>query len=311
MQPTFSIIVPVYAAEKYIKQCARTVLGQTYPYIQFIFINDGTQDSSMTLLNKLIDNEFPEKKSQILIINQENQGVAKTRKKGIDLAEGDYILHVDSDDWIELNTVEIIAKKINEHGASDAIFFRFYKEKKSGSKNRGDKKFKLEDKDTYIKNLFCGKSYGYLCVKCFRKEIYDFNKIFLAPYNMIEDLCLVCQLVTHIQSISHIDNALYHYRRTNPNSLSRSRKKMKRERSSMNLMGLYKYYEHDLEHSPIKDVYKRILYQTAWNSIFYKLDLFEKYPFLADKLKQIPISTNNFYPLFKQIIVKLHLFLNK
>ena len=74
-KPSFTIIVPIYGVEKYIRQCADTVLGQTYDRIQFVFVNDGTKDRSMEVLEELIAEKYEHLRDSILIINKENQGL--------------------------------------------------------------------------------------------------------------------------------------------------------------------------------------------------------------------------------------------
>ena len=87
-----SLIVPVYGVEKYIAQFAESVLEQTYQNIQFIFVNDGTKDRSIEILNELIEVKYSNLKSRILILNKENGGLPSARKAGLEVAEGDYIL---------------------------------------------------------------------------------------------------------------------------------------------------------------------------------------------------------------------------
>lgn len=111
---SFSLIAPIYGVEKYIGKFAASVLGQTYNNIQFIFVNDGTTDSSMEILNTLIENKYRQLKDQIIIINKSNEGLPAARRTGMEYATGDYILHIDSDDWLEVDAVEKIAEKAKE-----------------------------------------------------------------------------------------------------------------------------------------------------------------------------------------------------
>ena len=97
-----SLIVPIYGVEKYIEKFARTALGQTYTDVQFIFVNDGTKDRSMEILETLIEKEYAHLKDRVIIVNKENQGLPQARKTGLEYAEGEYILFADSDDWLEL-----------------------------------------------------------------------------------------------------------------------------------------------------------------------------------------------------------------
>ena len=103
--PSFSIIAPIYGVERYIVNCADSLLGQTYDNIQFIFVNDGTKDASIELLSKLIDKKYGALKDRIVIVNKLNGGLPAARRTGMEYATGDYILHVDSDDWVETDMV--------------------------------------------------------------------------------------------------------------------------------------------------------------------------------------------------------------
>lgn len=96
-----SIIIPVYNAEKFLKRCFDSVLGQTYENIEVIAVNDGSVDSSLSIMNA-----YAEKDDRIHIVNQENRGVSAARNAGLSNAGGEYILFVDADDWIESNIVE-------------------------------------------------------------------------------------------------------------------------------------------------------------------------------------------------------------
>ena len=121
-----SLIVPVYGGEKYIRQFAESALGQTYQDIQFVFVNDGTKDRSIDILEELIEEKFQHLKPRILIVNKENQGLPMARKTGLEHAEGEYVLFADSDDWLELDAVEKVVAKIDETGA-DIVYFDLVK----------------------------------------------------------------------------------------------------------------------------------------------------------------------------------------
>ena len=96
-----SIIVPVYNTEKYLEKNINSLINQTYKNIEIIFINDGSTDKSLEILEK-----YAQKDKRIKIINQEKQGVSNARNKGIDSATGKYIMFVDSDDWIDMDACE-------------------------------------------------------------------------------------------------------------------------------------------------------------------------------------------------------------
>ena len=96
-----SIIIPVYNVEKYLKKCLDSVINQTYKDIEIICVNDGSKDGSENILK-----EYATKDSRIKIIEKKNGGLSSARNAGLDVASGEYCYFVDSDDWIELNTIE-------------------------------------------------------------------------------------------------------------------------------------------------------------------------------------------------------------
>lgn len=100
-----SIIIPVYNSEKYISKCLDSVINQTYKNIEILVINDGSKDNSINILS-----EYEKKDSRIIVIDKENEGVAKTRNMGIKKATGDYIMFIDNDDFIDSDYVETYLK---------------------------------------------------------------------------------------------------------------------------------------------------------------------------------------------------------
>jgi len=101
MKPLVSIIIPVYNVQDYLVRCLDSVVNQTYNNIEILIINDGSTDNSKEIIQ-----DYKEKYSNIIFYDQTNAGQASARNKGIKECSGEYILFVDSDDWIELNCVE-------------------------------------------------------------------------------------------------------------------------------------------------------------------------------------------------------------
>ena len=151
-KPSFTIIVPIYGVEKYIRQCADTVLGQTYGDIQFIFVNDGTKDRSIEILRTLIDERYSHISDRILIIDKENEGCPKARRTGVEHATGDYIMHADPDDWYERDAFSEIAA-VAQTTDADFIYFDHYKEYPSKIKLKRERDYTIGQKDEYIRNI--------------------------------------------------------------------------------------------------------------------------------------------------------------
>lgn len=113
-----SIIVPVFNVEKYLSVCLDSLIGQTYSNIEILCVNDGSQDHSIDILE-----EYAQKDSRIKIISQENRGISAARNAGLAHASGDYVMFVDSDDWIDLDTCE---KALQEN--ADVVFWSYFRE---------------------------------------------------------------------------------------------------------------------------------------------------------------------------------------
>ena len=111
MSAKVSILVPIYNVSTYIEKCANSLFSQTFTDIEYIFVNDATPDDSIEKLQKVIE-KYPNRKENITIIQHaENRGLAVARNTAKYAANGDYVLVVDSDDYIEEQMVEILYKK--------------------------------------------------------------------------------------------------------------------------------------------------------------------------------------------------------
>ena len=106
MLPLISICVPVYNVAPFIERCVRSLLEQTYENLEFVFVNDGSTDNSVALL-EAVAAEYPGRQNRVRILhNDRNHGLAYTRRASIEAAQGEFVLCVDSDDWVEPNIVE-------------------------------------------------------------------------------------------------------------------------------------------------------------------------------------------------------------
>ena len=94
--PKISVIVPVYKAEKFLATCIESILNQTYGNLEIILVDDGSPDSCGKICEKYALSD-----SRVKVVHQKNAGVAAARNVGLDLAEGDYVTFVDSDDYIQ------------------------------------------------------------------------------------------------------------------------------------------------------------------------------------------------------------------
>lgn len=212
--PLVSLVVPIYGVEKYIEQCAHSLLSQTYADIEYIFVNDCTIDASIELLKKVIC-EYPERKEQIIIVDKpQNEGLPQARKTGMQYVHGDYVMHLDSDDWVETDMVERMLEKAIETNADIVYADRYY----------------YKDHDEYQKVIDYKTPLDYMCASFyFKAPAMTWNKLYRTSLfqnvdfpkaSMHEDLYINTQVFTYAKSISHIKDAFYHYRYT-PSSITR------------------------------------------------------------------------------------------
>ena len=118
---TVSVIIPVYNVEKYLRACVDSVIGQTYPDLQIILVDDGSTDASGQICD-----EYAGKDSRIQVVHKENGGLSDARNAGIPLTEGDFVLYLDSDDYLAPNAIEALMKMQAESGADIVLGNFFY-----------------------------------------------------------------------------------------------------------------------------------------------------------------------------------------
>ena len=300
-----SLIVPIYGVEKYISQFALSALGQTYDDIQFVFVNDGTKDRSMEILRELIDSRFAHLKDRIVIVDKQNEGLPAARKTGLEHAEGEYILFADSDDWLDTDAVEKVMAKADETDA-DIVYFDLVKEYGHRTSYKKEREYTGDTKDDFIVNIFNYRSFGYTVTKCFKRRLYTDNVIYIPKLGMHEDIYLMSQIIFYARSLVHIPEALYHYRKDNPDSFCAQDRYKRHVASTTNLLDLYEHYRDNLKGSPIEKVAGSILMRAGQHSILHDYDFFEKYPYLAGDIRKTRISCRYRTALPMQIIVKIY-----
>lgn len=116
-----SVIVPVYKAEAYLCQCLDSICGQSYRELEIVLVDDGSPD-----LCGAICDEYAAKDGRITVLHQKNAGISQARNVGLCAAEGEFVLFVDSDDWIEPDTCEVAVAAAKTHKA-DIVFWNYYR----------------------------------------------------------------------------------------------------------------------------------------------------------------------------------------
>lgn len=214
-----SILVPVYGVENYIEKCATSLFGQTYENIEYVFVNDCTKDSSIDVLKSVLK-EYPNRREQVRILNHDrNRGLAAARNTALDACTGDYIWHVDSDDWIEINAVEKLVNKA-EQNKSDIIIFDNYNVLANKTILC---KADFNNKELYISNILLHTTPGSVWNKFFNAEFYRKSGIrSIEGLNHGEDYVIIPKLLHKAKVIDVLEEPLYYYNLTNQGSYTRN-----------------------------------------------------------------------------------------
>lgn len=240
--PTVSIIVPFYNVEEYLKECIDSLLNQDVPR-EIILVNDGSTDSS-----GIIADSYQQTHKQITVIHQENQGVSAARNVGLIHANGEYVLFIDSDDWVEKNSIKHLYIQAIKSNADMVL---------------GGTRYCYSDKlyepyaqilEKYHNNYFTGKEWFstlfasgvyYLLVYCYmyRRQWLIDEKLHFE--NVIhEDELWVCMALSKAQKVAILNNTFYNYRQR-PGSIMHSLHNKKRLKSLFYIANSLTEYSHN------------------------------------------------------------------
>ena len=202
-----SVIVPVYNVEKYFEECMESLLGQTYDDFEIIVINDGSTDGSGILCDK-----WAEKDRRVRVFHQENKGLSIVRNKGLELARGEYIAWVDSDDYVDKFYLE---KMMNAYKSTEAdmVMCSFYTDTDGDVEHKGKKLFRAEemDRNTFLERLYTYGMYSVVWNKILPKDAYQGVQFPIG--RVFEDSAVMRQLTGKCNKIVVIEEPLYYYRR--------------------------------------------------------------------------------------------------
>lgn len=212
--PKVSVIIPVYGVEKYIERCARSLFEQTLDDMEFIFVDDCTPDCSIIILESIIEEYqdcIKEKRYKVRVVRMPtNSGQAAVRRHGIRLATGDYIIHCDSDDWVESNW----AKYLYEKGIKDNLevvicdYYRVINGRKQLCKNEC---VDGSENDYYIRKLLLKRCCTAVWNKLVKRTIFECNDFFYPKVSMWEDYVISTQVLYFSKHIGYLDLPLYNY----------------------------------------------------------------------------------------------------
>lgn len=285
-----SVIIAAYNIEKYIERCLKSILNQTLSDVQIIVVNDGSKDNTLEVIKAVINDD-----KRVLIIDKENSGTIEARKSGFNSAQGEYILFVDGDDWLEKDALEKLYYKAKKSEADIVLFNAFWSyDNKKEVKNmiNIDKEYKQD----LLKGLLLSKVHPAMWAKFIRRDFIIVNDMEF-PTNMsyAEDLATVSVWFMNNPKVEYLEDSLYNYYQRNGSitkietpkilEVDKAREFIKYQ---LRKKGLFEKYKNEFNYLEYKQIY---IYRFLGDNIFYlnRKDVYKEF-----KNKKIDINNNKY-----------------
>ena len=223
-KPKISVIIPVYNVEKYLCECLDSVINQSLKEIEIICVDDGSTDSSLSILN-----EYKRRDNRVIVLHQENLGAGVARNKGLKIARGEYLSFLDADDFFKKDMLMTSYSKGIECDA-DIVMFRHERYDDSASRfyelphMMNHNKFPKKDifSVSEMKNNFYFDIYGWTWDKIFRREFIDSNKLSFQNTKIFNDMFFTYSALVLTKRISFINEILLTQRVNRKGSITKS-----------------------------------------------------------------------------------------
>ena len=285
-----SVIIPVYQSGVHLKKCIESILEQTYKNTEIILVDDGSDDGSEELCDS-----YSQEYNNVFAIHQKNRGVSYARNRGVSYAKGEYVLFVDSDDYIDRDYLEN-ALGIFESQNVDMYLCGYQNVKKEGKIK--EKRYypgvrnavwKYDDIDSIVLRLFVSTALHAIGTKVYKRDIIRENKIkFKEKWKYYEDIYFCLEYLSYCKKIYTQNTVMYYYQIDVPGSLSKQ----------------YSNREYEVLYDTYKLLFKLAkLHQKDLESgrLFYKLYLSKIQCFLNLKMQEQKRYTPNIRRLYKRI----------
>lgn len=220
MTPIFSIIIPIYNAEQFLTDCVESVTNQSFENYELILVDDGSTDSCPHICDALAAEN-----NHICVVHKENGGVASARNAGMDVANGQYVMFIDADDWLGENALNILNEHIDKKKDDIVVCSRYI-----GISDSGDDEVvvfseaqikELQNLDYYHIRVSC-QNLSSMCFSIYKRDFLNNNKIRVNEnYSLGEDTDFFFRALVQSDSISVCDCLIFKYR-DNKSSLSHS-----------------------------------------------------------------------------------------
>lgn len=314
MNDLISVVIPVYNAQMYLQKCLDSLLNQTHKNLEIICVNDGSCDNSLDILRK-----YEKEDKRIIIIDKENGGPSAARNAGLKAGRGDYVMFVDSDDWVDADMCQTMHTALVQNHA-DACMCCYVKEFKNHSlvseifsedcifegefyrKNFLEKLIGIKDED--LKTPHRSDVLVSVGMQLFKTEyVRDIQFVDTKEIGTAEDWLFQLEFYTKCNSVIYINRPFYHYRKTNEVSFTYNYKKDLYKKwmnlydnviSILKKRDIYEEYEHVLNNK-----YAVTILFLGLNEIKSNRGMFTQ----AKRLKQI-LKTERYTKAYKELSLR-------
>lgn len=206
---SISVIIPIYNTEQYLDDCLQSVLAQSERFNKIILVNDGSTDNSLEICHK-----YANLNPNILIISQNNQGQGAARNRGLNIVDSEYVMFLDSDDYLHHDTVKIVKEQLRIHNLDVLYFDSHIKIEVEGSfKNHYDRVGKIKDTvmsgDEYFSNYYPNSYVVSPCMVAFKTEFLKINDITFPEQLIYEDIFFSFKVMLQAKRVKYIPDKLY------------------------------------------------------------------------------------------------------
>ena len=263
-----SVIIPVFKVARFVERCTRSLMEQTLKEVEFIFVDDASPDESVDIIRRVTTEYNRDVK---FLKHEVNKGLPSGRNTGLGVAQGEYIFHCDSDDWVEKDMLELMYNTAKEHNA-DIAYCDFYMSFEKSERYMGNPTFESAEK--MLKEGFLAGTMKYnVWNKIAKRSLYVENDItFPDGHSMGEDMTMI-PLAAVADKVCYIPKALYHYIKTNPSAYSQTLSQKYLDDIQYNVARVEKSLEEISQNREIKELDKYMG--------FFKLNI--KLPFLLSQ----------------------------
>jgi len=237
-----SVLIPVYNVENFVQRCAESIFRQNYDNLDVVFVDDCSPDNSIQRINDTLQ-DYPNRKNQVRIVkHKENRGLAAARNTGVDAAIGDYLMHVDSDDYLDEAAISQCVELLEKEAADVVVFGVNHVYPNKTVTNIVNVPL---SKDEYLKLMLSRRTRVNIWGALYKTELYKKHDIqTIEGANLGEDYTVTPRLIYYAQKVVEIQKPLYYYIHYNDNSYT-YRFSYKSVISHIDILKLLRSFFHD------------------------------------------------------------------